>query len=312
MSKLEKKNHYERVFSVDDEGNITSWGLKSKREEIVIQERKELTDKQRAYLNRNDELKTLCCQWGGKGGHVHMYYIRNKLLFNELNLSRSNISRLIYISTFIDYNNREENVLVRRIEKDGDKYIRRKDIQELLGISSRATSSFIKEMKENNLIFEANKKFYISSEYFSKGECKFDKGQYTRLFSKSIRALYENTPNNKHKQLSYVYQLLPYVNVYSNVLCSNPCEHELDNINKLTLDNICQLLDTSLENKYRLEKDLLKFTIEENSKTHYVFAEIIVKTGQGEKEFFAINPMIAWAGNDVSLIKEVVGKLVFG
>ena len=43
------------------------------------------------------------------------------------------------------------------------------------------------------------------------------------------------------------------------------------------LDNICQLLDTSLENKYRLEKDLLKFTIEENSKTHYVLAEDIAK-----------------------------------
>ena len=80
MNKLEKKNHYERVFSVDDEGNITSWELKTKREEIVIQERKELTDKQRAYLNRNDELKSYC---KSLGGYVHMLYVKNELLFNN-------------------------------------------------------------------------------------------------------------------------------------------------------------------------------------------------------------------------------------
>ena len=112
MSKLEKKNHYERVFSIDEEGNITSWGLKAKNEEVVIEKkRRELTEQQKKVITHNKDLNELSKKLGG---FITMYYVKNELLFNKVNISPASISRLIYIATYLDYNDRQNGLLVHR------------------------------------------------------------------------------------------------------------------------------------------------------------------------------------------------------
>ena len=46
------------------------------------------------------------------GGFVTMYYVKNKLLFNEVDIMPASVSRLIYLATYLDYNDRENGLLV--------------------------------------------------------------------------------------------------------------------------------------------------------------------------------------------------------
>ena len=62
-----------------------------------------------------------------------------------------------------------------------------------------AFREFIKEMKELNLLYEVEDKFYLTDEYFSKGKCNFNKGEYARIFIKTTQMLYENCSPRKHK-----------------------------------------------------------------------------------------------------------------
>ena len=89
-----------RVFSIDDEGNITSWGLKAKNEAVVIEKkRRELSEKQKEIITYNKELNELSKKLGG---FITMYYVKNELLFNEINIMPASISRLIYLATYLD------------------------------------------------------------------------------------------------------------------------------------------------------------------------------------------------------------------
>ena len=81
---IDDKNHYERVFSIDEEGNITSWGLKAKNEEVIIEKkRRELTEQQKKVITNNKDLNELSHKLGG---FVSMYYVKNELLFNEIDI----------------------------------------------------------------------------------------------------------------------------------------------------------------------------------------------------------------------------------
>ena len=202
------KKKYKKIWLEDEEGNIEFGGIKEDSEHIKLV--KELNDE----VLRKIKHKNQTDYWFKEfGGYIHMSYTRNQLLFNELNISRPNISRIIYLATYIEYNYKEENLLVRkRANINNTKHLNKKDLKKLLKLSPNAFREFIKEMKELNLLYEVEDKFYLTDEYFSKGKCNFNKGEYARIFIKTTQMLYENCSPRQHKQLAYVYQLLPFLN----------------------------------------------------------------------------------------------------
>src|SRR5699024_1832486 len=154
--------------------------------------------KQKALLKNKTEL-TLYSE--ELGGYIHMYYVSNELLFNKVNIERANISRLIYLATYIDYNDRQENLLI--------KYSQCKEIEPMTR----------KDKKD------------------------------TRIYINTTRMLYEGCNPKKHKSLSYVFQLIPFMNTEFNIICENPNEKDLNKIKKLNMKNICELLKLSTDKK---------------------------------------------------------------
>ncbi|MGL5713508.1 MAG: hypothetical protein ACRCX2_10855 [Paraclostridium sp.] len=302
-----------RVYIEDTDGNLTSTGIlfdPNKEELQRIRKRRVLTDCQKSIINKNNELKEYSQQLGG---YVNMHYVRKELLLNKLNIDRADISRIIYLSTFIDYNDREENLLCKKGLYNKLEPMTKRDIKYVLKLKDTAFYSFIKEMKRLNLLFEANEKYYLSSEYFNKGKVDFKNKEYTRVFIYPTRYLYESCKPIKHKQLSYIFQLVPFMNYETNIICSNPGETDFYKLEKLNLIQICKLLGVSTENKqtmYKLKNDLLKFYIEINGNKYYFLSYINVQNGFGIKDYFAINPNVIWGGNNTSEIKELI-KLMF-
>lgn len=306
------KKHYERVYAVDTHGNRRSLGvIDSKTEEVFFRRKtNELTPKQKKLLENKSELTIYSEKLGG---FIHMYYVKNELLFNELNIDNANISRLIYLATYIDYNNNKENLLVRYGQSKKTIPMTRKDIKEKMGLKDRAFINFMKEMKEKSLIYEVDNKFYINPDYFNRGKNKIDSKSYTRVFIDTTRKLYENCSPRQHKQLSYIFQLVPYIHKELNIICGNPEAMDYSKINKLSLKDICEKLglSTNYETMKKLRRDLLKFHIDNGEEKYFLLSYVKVENGYGIKDYFTVNPYVIWSGMDTCEIREVIDLFFF-
>ena len=300
-------NNYKKIYTEDANGNIEYAGVMKDSEDIKII--KKTSDEQNKAIKRKDDLGSYASELGG---FIHMLIINNELLFNDIGIDRSNISRLIYLATYIDYNDREENVLVKHGKNNTLEYLDKKDIKEIMRLSDATLSRFLNDLIKNDLLFYANDKYYISAKYFSKGKSNFDKRKYTRVFIKTTRELYKGCSTRQHSKLSYVFQLVPFLNYETNILCSNPNEINKDELNRLSLSDICKLLGLSTDAKSmsRFEHDLYKIHITIEGNKYYMFTRVITK-GEYHNDYFVVNPNIIWNGSDISSTKETIKCLYF-
>ena len=96
-------------------------------------------------------------------------FVSNELLFNSLNLDLPSISRIIYLSTYLSYNSKEEGLLVIHQEGKKDIPMTRQMMQKKLKLSERTFSRFLADVKKSGLLFSVDDKHYINPQYISKG-----------------------------------------------------------------------------------------------------------------------------------------------
>lgn len=235
------------------------------------------------YIKSND-IKEL-------GSYVYINFNNNKVLFNDLNISKANISRIIYLATYLD-NNIEGLLTIQNRDKfgryTGNEPMTRKQIQSVLGLKNTAFKDFLREIRNNNLIFEKNKKFFLNNQYFIKNNKinKKDKS-YCKLFINPIRELYENCEISKHKILANIYMLIPFIYCSNGIICHNPNVTE-DKIVPMTLKEIEGLLNYSEGKLKRLKKNLSDFSITIDNENFHIF----ICSNINNKEFYFINPYI--------------------
>ena len=302
-----KNKKLTRVIAFDSNNNVVNDFTINENEELqIVKKNRQLTDSQKRIL----ELKKEKEMWNKElGGFVTMYYIKNELLFSSLNLDIANISRIIYLATYMDYNSSKSNLLIKYGENNNIKPLSRKDIGQLLNIKDRTLDMFLKNVKENNLLFEENKLYYINPNYFTKGDVNFNSSEYTRLYIKTVRDLYERTSPRQHKQLSYIFQLIPKLHYETNILCHNPHETNLTKVKKMNLKEIAEWLNVNTDdnkNTSRLKKDLLKYYLIRNGEKHYALKYVIVQGNSCSIDYFVVNPEIVWAGNNIEQVKEII------
>ena len=244
-----------------------------------------------------------------------MFYAKNEVLFNEINLDPQTVSRLIYLATYVEYNDKEENLLIRKITNNKSVAMKRKDIKLVMGLGDDVFRRFMNELLEKDMMFNVDGKFYLNSQYFTKGTVKTAEDEvrlckdYTRIFIDTVRQLYNGCPTTRrHGQLGYVFQLIPFLNREENVLVD-------ENNKPLGLTEICKILkvkvDGNSKNENKLETALLKFTVEVANKKHYLFKRVMVKGYNHTKDFFIINPYVIWSGNNLESRKKSIIRLYF-
>ncbi|HHY0057933.1 hypothetical protein [Clostridioides difficile] len=310
---IDKGNEFVKSVIVTDNrtGEIVEHRGMKRGEIVEINKRKVcFTPEQKAIMNNKKELPSHNFKLGG---FVFCAYVKNELLFNEISISRANISRLIYLTTYLNYNTGEENLLVKYSKYKEIVPIVRKNMREILNLKDRAFREFLTDVKKNNLLYESNGKFYISTEYFTKGISKFKDKDYTRIYINTSRFLYEHSTPRQHKQLSYIYQLIPYIHFESNILCLNPNELDISKLEKMSLHRICELLNVSTikQDMNRFKKELLKFYIELDGNKFYVFKYVIVEGTYKSMDYFIINPYVVWRGNNLNIAKRTINLCFF-
>lgn len=214
-------------------------------------------------------------------------------------LSDAAVARLVFLATFLSLDSGQ-------LFKTERTPLMLDDLPGLMGMHRKTVNAFLDEAKD--YIFADNDGgLFMISNVFTRG--KLPKGQHTamqRLYRDSIRNLYRNTPVSKHRLLGIVFRLLPYVNQEYNILCYNPGEECIDDLDLLSLDDFCKLIGHDLLKKYRLRAELKKITFDVNGKRE-LFCNF-VDAGMGTKHIrIFVNPHIMYNGSDYKKV-EVLGK----
>ncbi len=215
-------------------------------------------------------------------------------------LSDATVARLIFLATFLPVGNEGCLCKTERTPMTVD------DLPDLMKLSSKTVRAFLKEA---SAYIETDERgcLRMIGDRFARGKLKT--GQYAemqRLYRDSIRNLYRSTPVSKHRLLGVVFRLLPYVNREYNILCRNPGEECIDDVDLISLSDFCKLIGHDYLKMYRLRAEMKKLTFDVNGKRE-LFCNFVDAGGSTKNVRIFVNPHIMYNGSDYKKV-EVLGK----
>lgn len=227
------------------------------------------------------------------GPFTWMLYCGENGILN--NLTQSTVTRLIYMATFLGY----DGYLVH----DNYKTLKKDQLKQKINVSDREFNSFWKEIAiDNDIVYEQNTRIFMNKNIFIKGELSkkvIKNKEIVRLAARGVRALYENVDSvRSHKNLSYLFKIIPFVNKEWNIVCKNPKEKERELIDYMTISEFCESIGYSKANARKLINMLSGITFNGQSALIYVTMDFNIN-----KSKITMNPNLYWAGTDWNNVK---------
>ena len=196
----------------------------------------------------NEKLENLDFAYLAYGTFVWLIYAPLEKL--DFGLTGMDIVRLIYLSTYLDYYN------VLRINNKTE--MKLKDFPKILDVSERSAKLFITAIKKAGLLIEKDGKLKLNQDVVYRGTLKFQANNIRtiRIYIDTVRELYLNTSKKERNKLLYIFKLIPFVNIKYNIVCNNIDEENIDNVQILTLEELCNVLNYDKAHIARLRCDL--------------------------------------------------------
>ena len=234
----------------------------------------------RRLLSSKDEFKQLIERECGR--FYFNFYDRGLL---SMDIKESIKSRFLYLCTYTNYADKGMYLCF-----DNGKRMKRKDIAEILELSEREFKTTLKTMLDNKLLTQDNEYFIVNKNIAIRGQLngKQEAQAHTRVFDKGLRELYKNCKVSQHKQLYYLFRLLPYVNVKCNAICQNPSEQNVNDVIVLKLKEICEVVGYDTTKSSRFLNEMLKLQLFDQ------YAILGIRNAKGT--WYKINPRIVYAG----------------
>lgn len=211
-------------------------------------------------------------------------------------ISPANITRLIYLSTYLSFHNSELRVSERR-------KISKSMLPDILRVGERTIDRFLCEVSPRYVLIDEEGYLSLNQETFTKGKIKKNLAFYIKVFAKGMQNLYNSVPRSKHKQLGYIFNMLPYVNIEHNILCHNTDEISIDSIEPMTMTEFCKEIGYDYLHVDRLHKVFKSLTFDVGDGKHELFCSIIENKYTG-KELMIINPRVFYSGKNEKAVAE--------
>ena len=278
-----KGTYKPKYFLCDEEGNIHKTIFEC--DEIIVKEAKEVEAEQNSKnLKKKEEWDDFKQLINSKCGSFYFYFYNEGLM--TLPIQESIKMRFLYLCTCMKYTKSGSY-----IESHNHKLMKRKHIEEVLGLSTSEFNKTMKVLLETGLIYQEGEHFLVNKNLIKRGDLtKIEvKKDYTRIFDDAIRELYKNCTTKQHKQLYYLFNLLPYVSMNFNAICQNPDAEFVEHIIPLKLSEICEVVGYNPKNSRRFEREMLQLQLFNQ------YAIVGVKCGSGI--WYKINPRILYAGS---------------
>lgn len=160
---------------------------------------------------------------------------------------------------------------------------------------------YMETLISNQLIFKDAAGYRLNPLFYSMGNLDDEfKRNTIRTFNKAIKELYYDSDPKEHKMIGKVLKLVPYINVYNNVLCWNIYETNKELIQPLTLSEIRTIIHSKNNYGYDIIDKLEKLFI----KGEPVIGNF---TSVGE-EHYIINPRLFYRGNNSKDLQSIIDQ----
>lgn len=268
---------------------------------VNIETKQDVTQKQQKQQNQKEGYKYIQQQivplpsflQQQFGNFIHSRY---DALLQKTNYDTATAFRFIYLCTFMEY---DTGYILWNNKHITDHYL-----IDIFGVHKNTITNIKKKLFDAELIFEDNDgHLYVNIDYCYRGDISSNKQyrqQCTRIFNDGIQKLYKNTLDFRdHKMLGKLILLLPYINIYHNVICLNTKEKDWDKLVIPNAEQMDSILHTSLRNNQKQMKKLLE--IEINGEP----AVLVVK--HKNTHMYAVNPRIYYGGTKLGDVEELSG-----
>ena len=237
------------------------------------------------YKKMKDEKEGLACLINDECHSFYFNFFKRGL--DDIDIKQSIKSRFLFLCTYANYTEKGGYLTY-----DNHVKIDKRGIKNLLGGSDHECNATIKTLMDNGLLYAEGKHFRIDDKYVKRGKLSRSENKevHTRIFDEGLRALYNGCSQKQHKQLYYIFKLLPFVSLKFNVICENPTEEDEMSVVPLKMHQICDIVGYDKTSSKKLERELLKLQLFDE---HSILG-ILTEDGT----WYKVNPKVSYAGTN--------------
>ena len=244
-----------------------------------------------------------------------MVYTNTDILFGDIGeICNEDLPKLLYLASFLDYEDRNGNKICKNRVNNVKTPMPKKEVFKLLGFSSTNKSkAWFERMEKLGLLYIYEDYIELNEKYFVRGRQNNLDSKYTRIYVNTIRELYINNDMRKHRQLGLILRLLPLMNINSNIICRNPGEINGANVHKMDRYDIAKILNVSDEkrNLSKMIRSLITIKVHFENYELQVFKFVTVSDSDDKREFFVVNPILSYKGNNYEELMKVLKTYFF-
>ncbi|MFD1957139.1 hypothetical protein ACFSL6_23965 [Paenibacillus thailandensis] len=235
------------------------------------------------------------------GGYVTTFFESCVTMAERFpSLTQSDIARLMFLGTYTGYDD-------GYLRHDNGRKLDRAAVQKLIGISRARFTEFYGRLVAEDIIREDGVGLLVNPTVFQRGEpgdAAADM-QRIRIYRRTVRDLYEKYGKGRDvKQLAIVFAVIPFLHYNVNIICYNPQEYYVDNIQPMTVDKLAALLGYSQTSKLKAAMNGIKL----GDKPVFVFVEDV---HDKRKRRIIVNPRVVFAGNHEGLAQTQAIAVLF-
>jgi len=267
-------------------------GVTSIKNAETLQKEKNKRDGYKYYLENIVPLPSLLQE--EYGNFIHTRYTA---LLEKLGNDTATAFRFIYLCTYMDY---DSGYIIYN-----NNYIKKDYLIDIFNVSRNTMNKIRNTLFDNELIYtDSNGYICINTDYCYKGNItnnKLYKQQCTRIFNNSIKELYNKSNDHReHKMIGKFILLLPYINIWHNIICLNPKERDIPRLRLPNLEQLEKILGTTSRNSGRTLNELFEITVGGEK-------AILMVTDKRSVKMYVVNPRIYYGGTNIKELEETMG-----
>lgn len=264
--------------------------------EVVTYTKEILTDAGRSKIDNNKKIKIsekeLHQYLKSEVGNFFFYFYN---VLDGIDIPLQYKTRLLNIASYIDYNSDD---LIIRGECNVKLKLTKSNLKDIMNVGDTEFRKTLKVLIDNELIYKNGRHYKVNTDCIIKGDAPKVTPEYCRVFIKTIRDLYIGTEPKNHKQLYYIFKLLPHVNRQFNIPCRNVECDTLQDIEPMSLADICFAIGLDVTHRNRLWKMLRGFKVDDDY--------MMCKHEVDDIDFLCINPKLFYAGTRIENISYMI------
>jgi len=248
-------------------------------------------DQQEAARKRNEQLQDFFEQKARLDSFGPFSFVCASQQFEDI--SPDTAARLVYLSAFLKWG-AGELLLTQRNQMNRD------NLPEVMGLSRWTVNRFLEEVVPKYISLDDAGNLYMNPECFFRGKIgrHGESASWRKIYVDSVKKLYRMAGKTKHRYLGYVFQMLPFISIQYNGLCSNIFQKDLSMVRYLSDKDFCEKIgyDYSAVSRLRKTYKAIRFDVEDHTEPFCAFVDA------GERTKIYVNPHILYNGTRPDIV----------